>query len=180
VRLDNDDPAQKNGAAKVIQAIKNMPEVFRRLGLDNIEVIVKKGNGSSRDWADGLVRDMRAKDENMSNLIFFTSADTALHLNNGTLKGVPEKNRPFVSGVDPGSIRNTKRDMTEEYVVNIVEMLLITLELASGGKEPVDAGIELKYRPSTRFLIMIPDAEPVPISQLPERYLAQAKLLIAA
>ncbi|MDD5439576.1 MAG: hypothetical protein PHS37_05260 [Candidatus Omnitrophica bacterium] len=173
---ENANPAQRSGVSKIAAALRELPDAFRRMGLD-IEVIMKKNAETSAAWADRIVQE---KGADLSGMVFFAGKTTVDYIKDKKLDGVAENNRPFLAGIDPEKILKSKKAVAEEYLVNILEMLLVTLELAAGGKKPEEIPLEFRYDPRHKLIIFLPDAEPVAIDKLPDQYRRQALALVAA
>jgi len=171
----------------IIETVKDLSEP---LGIDNI--IFVKGQG------EGLVNEInlerRKRGINKADLIILGKKE---HVENGLFDRLNEGEFAgsaglfYQTGVDTAAFSKTEGDLFEEQRVRLLEMLLMTIELAYAGQNGRDILLEdfakeYPYVSITKsdkipdVLIFVPEAEPVDIGLLEDLYKAAVEVLVKA
>lgn len=171
---------QNDDINPIMREIRDLEATLRSIGIDNVVVV--------QSSADNLGREVRSAAESnatkLSNVVILAS-QTTVENKLKEINGNP-KEMPFIAGVDGENLSKFYRENPgKEPVVDIISMLTLALELASGvtvrdpGKiKMIKGGI---YDPSTRMvLFVIPEIKPVNPEDLKTEYLHKLEALIRA
>ncbi|MBF0217167.1 MAG: hypothetical protein HQL30_09270 [Candidatus Omnitrophica bacterium] len=170
---DSSSP-QRSAITPLIKAIEDLPATLRALHLGNIKVVVKNSEEELCLWADEGI----SLEKDCSNIVVFGSMNAVGAIAERAGKMV-EAARPFLSGIDASALTPDSKGSGEEFAVNLLRMLAVTFEIASGKKAPhnIPLGITVMNK---RWIILIPPAEPVDLLSLRSAYAALVKTLAAA
>lgn len=171
---------QNDGMNPVLREIRGIGDKLKELGIDNVVII----HSGSSDLGESIKTKADETGTKLSNVVVLASEDTVRNKLE-QLKGDP-KEAPFMAGVDGGGFKDFYADNPgKEPVVDIVSMLTLAVELASGvvirdpGKiKMIKGGI---YDPSARMVFFsLPDMKPVNPEDLKSEYLFKLEALIRA
>ena len=145
-----------------LSELRTMDDKLKSMGLDNVVIVHK----NKEEIIDAVKKEMGDEQDDLSNLVMFASEDVLANFMRKThLDRIKDpKKRPFLAAVDPSLVQkhhNETGDLGDHYSVQMLEMLLLTLELAYGiGNVDVDkVPFVEEYNPSARFVQYLPRAE---------------------
>ncbi|OGW76010.1 MAG: hypothetical protein A2Z72_07700 [Omnitrophica bacterium RBG_13_46_9] len=170
---------QHSAINPLIKEIESLEKNLRRMGLDNVKVIHDEGDS----LAKRLLATAGETKTKLTNVVVLASKGTIESDAFSPLRSTKTDKRAFLAGVDDRELDRFYGDFGEaadkQLYIRIMEMLSITLELASG-KEAPDLPIIMSYDKEARTLIFLPRAEPMNYQELQERYQREREALIAA
>ncbi|MFC1576594.1 radical SAM protein, partial [Candidatus Omnitrophota bacterium] len=133
---------QSNAIKKLMDTIEELPEILHSMGLEDAVEIIHKKRGDEEtveEWIDRWISD------DLSSTLILASSKIVKNLNETRLKNLSDSKKPLLlAGVDPTKLNTyyegpDKHNITlrdEQICIQITEMLLISLELATGKKAP--------------------------------------------
>ncbi|MCX5678999.1 MAG: UTP--glucose-1-phosphate uridylyltransferase [Candidatus Omnitrophica bacterium] len=170
---------QRNAIAALMKEIDGIGETLKSMGLDNVEVI----RGSGNDLANTLLTEADKTHTSLHNIVVMASTNTINSNSFTALKDANENDRPFLAGIDPTELMKLYDEFGEttskQLYIRLMQMLYMTLELASG-KEPPQIPLIMSYDKKTRTVIFLPKAEPRDYEMLKNVYAAEKMALAAA
>ena len=163
----------------LLREIDSVGETLKALGLDNIQIIRR----SKETLASKLLDEAESSSTSLSNIVVLAAKDTISSESFDALKSTDTKRKAFLAGVDASLLnvfyKKNKNNPDKQLRINIIKMLLLSLELASGKNISRD-NLILTYDPKLRRVLFLPKPDPVNYNQLKEQYLHDRKSLIAA
>ncbi len=171
---------QNDAMNPLLRELRGIGDTLRSIGLDNVVLVHSGSDVLERD----ILRTARDTGTGLSNVVVLASQAT-VEEKLGNLKTEPQ-NMPFMAGVDNSNINEFYREYPgQEPVIDIISMLTLVLELASGSvvRDPDRIGMikSGQYDPLARMVILIvPESRPVNPNQLKEEYARKLRALISA
>jgi hypothetical protein len=179
---DNKNERQSKAVNSLINEIKRVPEKLRSMGLGNIEIIIG-------ETSDELARDM-AKKIARGNIGPFRTVIIASKaaVESGRfrwLTAAAEDEGAFLVGIDPAGLKCSPSDdgKPESFKIpdiDILEMLALAMELATGKEPPSQHPLIASYDKTARQLILLPRAVPKSDGEILESYKRQWEALKSA
>jgi len=163
----------------IMQKIDELDEALKSIGLDNVEII-HKPNG---ELADVLLDRKNQTQTNFSNIVILASDKTVKLPNFKPFMDADYEDRPFIALIDPKYLEEwyrSNKSSFQQLDINIIEMLHIAMELATGKNRP-GAPIVYDYDDKRRIVILLPRVEPKDYQkELLEIYKGRERALQAA
>ncbi|MFH1846978.1 MAG: hypothetical protein ABH869_05420 [Candidatus Omnitrophota bacterium] len=170
---EDDGSYQHNAINPLINKIRDLQIELRKMGLDII-IIDCKGE----DLASAVLKEAEDSEVDLSNVVVMASKDTIYSKAFKPLLNVANAKKPFLAVIDPAELLEAYKLGQEkpgkDICVEIMKMLLITLELASGN-DVSELEIIKKYSKEKRIVLFEPKAEPVDMEEV--RIFYKLKLL---
>lgn len=169
----------RNAIAVLMKEIGSIGDALKSMGLDNVEII----RGTADSLADSLTKKAKESNTDMRNIIVMASKNTINSDRFKVFRDANEKNRPFLTGIDPTELIKLYTQFGEavskQLYIRLASLLYMTLELAAG-KEPPQSPMIVSYDKKMRILILLPKADPIDYETLKNNYAAEKAALHAA
>ncbi|MFH1552889.1 MAG: hypothetical protein ABID83_04545 [Candidatus Omnitrophota bacterium] len=156
---------QHNALNPLVKEIESLGKTLRSLGLENVTVIHADGE----KLAGNILEEAERTSTGLSNVVVLASKDTVNSAMFDQIKSTEKEKRAFLAVVDPAELIKEKSSDAQVTIVQIVEMLSIALELATG-KDAPDLPLIVEYDEDLRVVVFLPKIEPVDYEKLKEHY----------
>lgn len=173
----NKGTLQYNALNPLIGDIASLGDTLRDMGVDNVTVIV---NSKQTGLAASLLEEAKNTSTDLSNIVVLTSEKAINSAEFAPLRSTPAEKKAFLAGIDSGELIRFSQKYQEDYnnqlYVQIMEMLMVTLELASGKNAP-NLPIIKNYDGNQRIVIFLPEVQSMEYKKLQEFYDSKRRAL---
>ena len=174
---DKKDSLQASAVEDIKKEIRALEAKMRSMGL-NVVFILEDGE----ELATALVKEADRTHTALSNIIALISERTHSTIGFRNLRSEEDEKKAFIAFVSPANLEKYckgNKDSMAKLDINIIEMLSIVLEVASG-KEPPKLSMVVSYNKKLRVMLLRPPVEEVNYEQLRERNKARLRALQSA
>jgi HEAT repeat protein len=176
--LEKEGSLQHNALSSLMKEIYSLGDTLKGIGLDNVVIV----HESSARLAGEILSECEEHSTDLSNVVVLAASGTIEAAAFTPLKSTSTEKKAFLAGVDATALNEFiagKGAGLEELNINILEMLTLTLELASGKDAPKVSLIQ-SYDKAKRIVILFPKAEALDYQKLREEYKMRREFLQAA
>jgi HEAT repeat protein len=176
--LEKEGSLQHNALSPLMKEIYSLGSTLKDIGLDNVVIV----HESSAKLAGEILLECEEKHTDLSNVVVLAANGTIESAAFNALKSTSTEKKAFLAGVDAAALDEFitgKGVGLEELNINILEMLTLTLELASG-KDAPEVPLIQSYDKANRIVILFPRAEALDYQKLREEYKMRREFLQAA
>ena len=176
--LSEEGSLQHNALSPLMKEIYSLGDTLKGIGLDNVVIV----HESSARLAGEILSECEEHSTDLSNVVVLAASGTIEAAAFNPLKSTSTEKKAFLAGVDATALDEFiagKGAGLEELNINILEMLTLTLELASGKDAPKVSLIQ-SYDKAKRIVILFPKAEALDYQKLREEYKMRREFLQAA
>ena len=165
---------QRNAMNGHLKDIATLDRLLKSMGLKNVKLVYKRKKENLDSWVSKITGQLKDP-QDLSNVIILGSEETINYVDSSLLNGVDNDKRAFLAGIDSSQLKKSYDENGEneraQLIIEIMKMLSITLELASGKQAP-DLSIIKKgsYNKDLRKVIFLPEAKPIEYKDLLEVY----------
>ena len=150
---------------------KKIVKLLKSMGLD-VNLVHKERKESITSWVKKMV-DLQEDSNDLSGIVVLGSKNTIEFLDSEVLSDLDNDKRAFLAGINSSKLDafygENGEDEDNQLVIEIMKMLSLALELASGKREP-DLSIIQTYDEEMRMVIFLPEAKPVEYTNLQKIY----------
>ncbi|MDD5439793.1 MAG: HEAT repeat domain-containing protein [Candidatus Omnitrophica bacterium] len=171
---------QQAHLSPLLRDIDGLKATLRSIGITNVEIVHTK----SEALADTLMKRAGELNTAWSNMVILASNKTVgSKAFTPLIQAAPEA-RPFITAINPSQLEEHYRRYGEVYdkqlFVNILQMLSLSLELATGAKSVPNMPYIVSYDQGKRMLVILAPVEAVDVERLDRLYRGLQKALASA
>jgi hypothetical protein len=141
-----------------VKLIESLGAILRSKGVDNVK-IVPKGKDEDIDSWRSRIDQLITVPNDFSNVVFLGGEETIALLEDSYSKDLVPDKKAFFAAVDPSRIKAHYdvhlEDRDWQLDLDIIKMISVALELASGINVPAASMIE-KYEPQNKKVVFLP------------------------
>lgn len=171
------DALQQNALNPLVKGLDSLGKILKSMGLDNVILV----HTESINLAKDVLVKARETDTRLSNIVVLGAQKTIDSSRFDDLRSDEDEKRAFLAGINPEKLGNGKKTDSEYYMIEIIEMLEITLSLAMGRElNTDDIDIIESYDAEKRQVTYLPNAHPEDYDKLRLLYLLKRQGIDAA